>query len=129
MRYMKDPEICRVMADVSRLNGQLVRLVGIYKRADPLDLRKKQVRVPGEPPSRRAWIVLSDGEKVLLEPSWAGAEGNRPEAEIQLLEGKEVVVTGTIFRVTPAIPPGGKYPVQTLCVPTLQKIQDIVPMR
>ncbi len=53
-------------ADIERLFGQVVRLCGMYHRADPLDLRKKQVRRENEPTSRRVWIILKDKTQVFV---------------------------------------------------------------
>ncbi len=116
-------EDCFTHADIERLFGQVVRLCGTYHRADPLDLRKKQVRHEHEPPCRRVWIVLQDQTYVLIEPSWA--EGDRPEDEILRLEGKQVAVIGTILANSPENPDGEDYPVQTLAVSTIRHVKSI----
>ncbi len=116
-------EDCSTRADIQRLFGQVVRLCGMYHRADPLDLRKKQMRYENEPLSQRVWIVLKDKTQVLIEPSWA--KGDRPEEEIQLLEGKEVAVLGTILSNSPEVPNGKDYPAQTLGVSTIRRVTSI----
>ncbi len=110
-------------ADIERLFGQVVRLCGMYHRADPLDLRKKQVRRENEPTSRRVWIILKDKTQVLIEPTWAN--GDRSEEEIRCLEGKMVAVIGTIRSNSPEITDRGDYPLQSLGISTIRRVESI----
>ena len=97
--------IVRTLDDVARLDGQRVRILGQYRRADVRMARF------GSPVYRGHVIVaLEDERPVALLPVWQD-NARRPLDEVQRLHGQTVAVVGTIWAAAPEDPAGGASPI------------------
>ena len=99
-KTMSQPATITSGAQIHTHDGQPVRLVGRYVQQD--------VRMMPRPPARHIGhvaLVLDDDTAVLLAPTWH-SNAIRPKDEIQQLEGKRVIATGTLHEKAPANPEG-----------------------
>jgi hypothetical protein len=85
-------------ADIAENAGAVVTVIGTYRE---VDIRRKQT-----PPPQfvgHVAIELSDGEQIMLEPSWS-PDARRPEDERRRFAGKPVAVVGTLHETPPPAP-------------------------
>ncbi|HUH01160.1 MAG TPA: hypothetical protein VML75_04145 [Kofleriaceae bacterium] len=109
-------------ADLDALDGQRVRVEGIYRKVrvtrrpqvTPIELDK-----PGT-----AQVATDDGVALMLEV-YHGPKGIRPVEELQRFHERRVIVIGTAHRFTPsAVAPDGAI-MQTMTGPYLGDIESI----
>ena len=87
---------CQRKEDIAQFTGQRCTLLGTYEQVD-VRFRKS------DPPvyAGHAAVRLSDGTRVMLEPSWSPT-AIRPAAERERFSGQVVAVTGQLHARAPA---------------------------
>ncbi|MFM2478178.1 hypothetical protein [Celerinatantimonas sp. MCCC 1A17872] len=101
--------------DIAPHNGLKVTVIGTYRQ---IDIRYKQQSKTEY--SGYVGIALSDGQIVMLEPSWSAA-ALRSNEEVLLFNGKLVSVIGILHAEAP--PP--EEPSAALVTPCLRGVQSI----
>jgi hypothetical protein len=95
---MGDDAVCRSSADVERLDGRVVTVVGTYEEVD--------VRARRQAPSEyrgHAAVRLPDGDAVLIEPPWS-ERAIRAGEERARAGGRPVRVRGVLHASCPEPP-------------------------
>jgi hypothetical protein len=114
--------LCATSADLEGLDGQRVRVEGVYRKVrvtrkpqpGPIELDK-----PGT-----AQVTTDDGVALMLEV-YHRPKGLRPVEELQRFHERRVIVIGTAHRFTPsAVAPDGAV-MQTMIGPYLGDIESI----
>lgn len=106
----------RTAEQLAQADGKRATLIGLYRR---LDARQNQ-----EPPPvyrGHALLVLSDGERVYLEPSWSDA-AIRSAAEQASFDGQRVELTGIVHRDVPPPPQDVNY-ILGACISPVEHIR------
>ena len=117
---MPQPPLVSSAAAIPALDGHTVTVQGIYTE---VDVRQRHPR-DRRPPTLLGHValVLSDGRRVYLEPSWSET-ALRPAAERSALRDRPVRATGTLH----ARMPEPEVPVASLTAPCLSSVTSLEP--
>ena len=114
------PTLLTTADAVPALDGQRVTVLGTYTEVDVSRRHPRDTRPPRL--LGHVAVVLSDGRKVYLEPSWS-PEALRSEEERAAWRDKPVRVTGTLH----ARMPEPEVPVASLTAPCLSPVVSLEP--